>query len=77
MTHTCVSNNLRVKMKFKKSSLFWAVMSMFAWKCLPDITGRTALAVRPDVVKAKYHVITNATYNRDPVPAEVQTRHEY
>ena len=26
---------------------------------LPDITGRTALAVRPDVVNAKYHVITN------------------
>ena len=37
---------------------------------LPDITGRTALAVRPDVVNAKYHVITNATYNRDPVPAK-------
>ena len=33
---------------------------------LPDITGRTALAVRPDVVNAKYHVITNATYNRTP-----------
>ena len=28
---------------------------------LPDITGRT---------NAKYHVITNATYNRDPVPAK-------
>ena len=28
---------------------------------LPDITGRTALAVGPDVLKAKYHVITNAT----------------
>ena len=37
---------------------------------LPDITGCTALAVRPDVVNAKYHVITNATYNRDPVPAK-------
>ena len=40
---------------------------------LPDITGHTALAVRPDVVNAKYHVITNATYschNRDPVPAK-------
>ena len=37
---------------------------------LPDITGRTALAVRPDVVNAKYHVITNTTYNRDPVPAK-------
>ena len=37
-------------------------------KFLPDITGRTALAVRPVVVNAKYHVITNATYNRDPVP---------
>ena len=37
---------------------------------LPDITGRTALAVRPGVVNAKYHVITNATYNRDPVPAK-------
>ena len=37
---------------------------------LPDITGRTALAVRPDVVNAKYHVITNATYNRDPVLAK-------
>ena len=37
---------------------------------LPDITGRTALAVRPDVVNGKYHVITNATYNRDPVPAK-------
>ena len=37
---------------------------------LPDITGRTALAVRPDAVNAKYHVITNATYNRDPVPAK-------
>ena len=37
---------------------------------LPDITGRAALAVRPDVVNAKYHVITNATYNRDPVPAK-------
>ena len=37
---------------------------------LPDITGRTALAVQPDVVNAKYHVITNATYNRDPVPAK-------
>ena len=33
-------------------------------KPLPDITGRT------DVVNAKYHVITNATYNRDPVPAK-------
>ena len=32
--------------------------------------GRTALAVRPDVVNAKYHVITNAAYNRDPVPAK-------
>ena len=40
------------------------------WPRLPDITGRTALAVRPDVVNAKYHVITNATYNRDPVPAK-------
>ena len=29
-----------------------------------------SLAVRPDVVNAKYHVITNATYNRDPVPAK-------
>ena len=40
--------------------------------CCPigPITGRTALAVRPDVVNAKYHVITNATYNRDPVPAK-------
>ena len=40
---------------------------------LPDITGRTALAVRPDVLNAKYHVITNATYschNREPVPAK-------
>ena len=37
---------------------------------LPDVTGRTALAVRTDVVNAKYHVITNATYNRDPVPAK-------
>ena len=40
---------------------------------LPDITGRTALVVRPDVLKAKYHVITNVTYschNRDPVPAK-------
>ena len=40
-----------------------------AWE-LPDIIGRTALAVRPDVVNAKYHVITNATYNCDPVPAK-------
>ena len=33
----------------------------------------TALAVRPDVLNAKYHVITNATYNchnRDPVQAK-------
>ena len=40
---------------------------------LPDITGRTALAVRPDGLNAKYHVITNATYschNRDPVQAK-------
>ena len=37
---------------------------------LPDITGRKALAVRPDVVNAKYHVITNATYNCDPIPAK-------
>ena len=42
---------------------------------LPDIhvTGRTALAVQPDVLNAKNHVITNATYschNRDPVPAK-------
>ena len=37
---------------------------------LPDITGRTALALRPDAVNAKYHVITNATYNRDPVAAK-------
>ena len=42
---------------------------------LPDITGRTALAVRPDALNAKYHhhVITNATdncHNRDPVPAK-------
>ena len=36
----------------------------------PDIADRTALAVRPDVVNAKYHVITNATYNRDPLPAK-------
>ena len=41
-----------------------------SWHILTDITGRTALAVRPDVVNAKYHVITNATYNRDPVPAK-------
>ena len=40
---------------------------------LPDITGRAALAVRPDVVNAKYHVITNATYNRDPVPRSSNT----
>ena len=42
-------------------------------KVLPDITGRTALAVRADVVNAKYHVITNATYschNRNPVSAK-------
>ena len=41
---------------------------------LPDITGRTALAV----ANAKYHVIkdiTNATYNRDPVP--VKFKHVY
>ena len=40
---------------------------------LPDITGRTALAVRPDVLNAKHHVITNATYsclNHDSVPAK-------
>ena len=37
---------------------------------LPDKTGRTALAVGPDVVNAKYHVITNATYNHDPVSAK-------
>ena len=40
---------------------------------LPDITGRTALAVQPDVLNAKYHVITNAIYscqNHDPVPAK-------
>ena len=40
---------------------------------LPDMTGRTALAVRPDVSNAKYHVITNVTYschNRDPVLAK-------
>ena len=40
---------------------------------LPDITGHTALAVQPDVVNAKYHVITNATYNdtiATPVPAK-------
>ena len=38
---------------------------------LPDITGRTALAVLvPDVVNAKYHVITNSTYNGNPVPAK-------
>ena len=39
---------------------------------LPDITGRT-LAVWPDGLNAKYHVITNATYschNRDPVQAK-------
>ena len=40
---------------------------------LPDITGRTALAVRPDAVNAKYHVITNATYNRDPVAGKFNT----
>ena len=44
--------------------------TIFANFCLPDITGRTAKAVRPDAVNAKYHVITNATYNRDPVPAK-------
>ena len=41
--------------------------------CLPDVTGRTALTVRPHVLNAKYHVITNATYschNRDPVPVK-------
>ena len=43
----------------------WAIIFF-----LPDITGCTALAVRPDVVNTKYHVITNATYNRDPVPAK-------
>ena len=40
---------------------------------LPDITGHTALAVWPDGLNAKYHVITNATnscHNRDPVPAK-------
>ena len=45
-------------------ALYWEAVQ------LPDITGRTALAVRPDVVNAKYHVITNATYNRDPVPTK-------
>ena len=44
---------------------------MYAGNNLSDITGRTALAVRPDVVNAKYHVITNATYNRNPVIGEV------
>ena len=45
------------------------------WYILPDITGRTALAVRPDVLNAKYHVKTNATYschNRDPVLAKLK-----
>ena len=40
---------------------------------LPDITGRAALAVQPDVLNAKYYVITNATYschNCDPVPGK-------
>ena len=40
---------------------------------LPDITGRTAEAVRPDGLNAKYHVRTSATYsrhNRDPVQAK-------
>ena len=45
-------------------------LKIYACALLPDITGRTALAVQPDVVNAKYHVITNATYNRDPVPAK-------
>ena len=47
------------------------------WVCLnTQILGLKVLArynakaVRPDVVNAKYHVITNATYNRDPVPAK-------
>ena len=48
----------------------WSYGQKFTCKFLPDITGRTALAVQPDVVNAKYHVITNATYNRDPVPAK-------
>ena len=50
------------------------IIAQVAISCrLPDITGGTAEAVRPDVLNAKYHVITSATYscqNRDPVPAK-------
>ena len=49
-------------------------MALLIWKVLPNITGRTALAVRPDGLNAKYYVITNyatcSCHNRDPVPAK-------
>ena len=66
-----MSYNATYHVKTNATSCHWTS------SLLPDITGRTALAVRPDVVNAKYHVITNATYNRDPHTGEVQTRHEY
>ena len=59
----------RVRKKKKKKNTRGIGTVLYSLN-LPDITGRTALAVQPDVVNAKYHVITNATYNRDPVPAK-------
>ena len=47
----------------------------------PDVVNAN-LAVRPDVVNAKYHVLTffyftYSCHNRDPRTVEVQTHHEY
>ena len=57
-----ISNNNESFASFRKKHIS---SKEFSSSCsiLPDITGRTAKAVRPDVVNAKYHVITNATYN--------------
>ena len=41
----------------------------FQWGSKLQGTSSEAL-VRPDAVNAKYHVIANATYNRNPVPAK-------
>ena len=55
----------------------WHRLHFVHWLKTPGLMLRSAvwaaLAVRPDVLNAKYHVITNATYschNRDPVPAK-------
>ena len=48
---------LRIKLEIKINECWPVACPIYI------VTGRTSLAVRPDVLNAKYHVKTNATYS--------------